>query len=183
MRFTRSANETLSTCCAAQPAWLCLLVAVLYCSRHPNPNHRLPNIPANQETGSLHPMTFPREFPVFVVVGGVATGAHYLLLVILVQAFRVEPTIASTAGFILGASVSYILNYRITFRSRRAHTSAVPRFAVAATTGVLLNGLFVALGVHVLALHYMVAQVMSTAMVLTWNFLANKYWTFSGGPA
>jgi putative flippase GtrA len=128
-------------------------------------------------------MTLLREFPVFVVVGGIATAAHYLLLVFLVQAFGVEPTVASTAGLILGAIVNYVLNYRITFRSRRAHMIAVPRFAVAATTGMFLNGLFVAVGVHVVALHYMIAQVISTGLILAWNFLINKYWTFSGGPA
>lgn len=128
-------------------------------------------------------MTIQREFPVFVLVGGVATAAHYLLLVILVQVFRAEPTIASTAGFILGAIVNYVLNYRITFRSRRAHVSAVPRFVMVATAGMFLNGFFVAVGVHIVEIHYMLAQVISTALVLSWNFLVNKYWTFSGGLA
>ena len=125
-------------------------------------------------------MIASREFWVFVGVGGVATGAHYALLVVLVQLFHAEPTLASTAGFVLGAVINYILNYRITFRSTRAHASAIPRFIAAAASGMVLNALLVALGVHGLRVHYLVAQVVSTTIVLFWNFVINKYWTFSG---
>jgi putative flippase GtrA len=41
-----------------------------------------------------------------------------------------------------------------------------------------MNGLFVALFTETLAVHYLIAQFVTTGIVLFWNFLANQQWTF-----
>ena len=115
----------------------------------------------------------------FAAVGVIGTLAHYLTLVIIVEAGGARPLIGSSVGFIVGAFVNYTLNYRYTFRSSRRHREALPRFYLIATVGFLFNGaIFWALSVP-LGWHYLLAQVVATIKVLIWNFAANLLWTFS----
>jgi len=118
----------------------------------------------------------------FTLVGAVATAIQYALLILLVRAFGMAPTPASSIGFILSAIVNYLLNYRFTFKSDRPHAPAAAKFAALAAAGLLINALImhslVAAGVP-----YLIAQVGASAVVLLWNFIGNSLWTFGAGPA
>lgn len=119
-----------------------------------------------------------KEFLTFSAIGAIATTAHYTLMLLLIELSQLEPTTATTSGFALGALISYSLNYRITFRSTQPHKKAAPKFLVAATSGMLLNAAIVSFGVYIASIYYMTAQIISTLIVLFWNYLINKYWTF-----
>jgi putative flippase GtrA len=120
-----------------------------------------------------------RQFSLFSLVGVVGTIAHYLLLLTLVELANVRPVGASMAGALLGALVNYALNYRYTFGSRRLHREALPRFMVVAGVGFALNAAIMWLAVAQVHIYYMLAQVITTAIVLVWNYLGNRLWTFS----
>lgn len=121
------------------------------------------------------------RFVRFAVVGGVATAIQYALLILLVRGFGMAPTPASSIGFVLSAVVNYLLNYRFTFQSNRPHGPAAAKFGLLAGAGLLINAaimhLMVAAGVH-----YLLAQVCATGVVLFWNFVGNSIWTFGVGP-
>ena len=121
------------------------------------------------------------RFVRFAVVGGIATAIQYAILILLVRGFGMAPTPASSIGFVLSAVVNYLLNYRFTFQSNRPHAPAAAKFALLAGAGLLINAaimhLMVAAGVH-----YLLAQVCATAVVLFWNFIGNTLWTFGVGP-
>ena len=113
----------------------------------------------------------------FSLVGGIATAIQYALLILLVHGFGMAPTPASSIGFVLSAGVNYLLNHRFTFRSDRPHAAAAAKFGLLAGIGLLINAaimhLMIAGGVH-----YLLAQVGATGVVLFWNFLGNSVWTF-----
>ena len=119
-----------------------------------------------------------RQFTRFTGAGLISAIGHYGLLISLVQGYTVEPVRASLAGALLGAWINYAVNYRYTFRSHQRHRESVAKFTVVAAVGLLLNTLFMWLGVHVLAAHYLLSQVLTTVLVLFWSFGANRYWTF-----
>jgi putative flippase GtrA len=52
------------------------------------------------------------------------------------------------------------------------------RFALVHAVGFALNGAIMAVGAKVFGFHYFAAQVAATIIVLFWNFLANRRWTF-----
>jgi putative flippase GtrA len=118
------------------------------------------------------------QFLVFAAVGAVGTLAHYTVLVALVHFAGTDAAHASAAGFVAGAAVNYALNYSVTFRSRAPHLRAIPRFMLIAVVGLCLNTAIVALGVGALDLHYLLAQMVATGLVLIWNFVANRAITF-----
>jgi putative flippase GtrA len=101
-----------------------------------------------------------------------------MLLTLLVSVFAVKPSLASVAGAILGASVNYLLNYHFTFASTMAHRVTAPRFAVVAGISVVLNGVGMWFATSKLGLHYLIAQLGCTGLVLAVGYLINAAWTF-----
>lgn len=118
------------------------------------------------------------QFLKFTLVGVVATSAHYLVLVTLVQLCGINPIKASATGFAFGAFVGYRLNYRITFRSSKRHWEALPKFSAVALSGLAINTLIMIGLMTGMNAHYLASQVIATVIVLMWNFSVNKWWTF-----
>ncbi len=86
---------------------------------------------------------------------------------------------ATTAGFIVGALINYVLNYHLTFRSDKAHSETMLKFFIVATVGAAINMMIIFWGVDILELFYLFAQVIASSVVLLWTFTANKLWTFA----
>jgi putative flippase GtrA len=124
-----------------------------------------------------------RRFATFLLIGGACTVLQYVLLTLGVEVFRAAPAISSSVGFVASALANYMLNYHITFRSEKRHMLAGSQFAVVACIGLLINYAAVALLVEKGRWPYMFAQVVATAIVLAWNYLANARWSFGSNVA
>ena len=118
------------------------------------------------------------QFFRYAGAGAVGTAVHYSTLIALVQTGIATPLVGSTLGATGGALVNYALNHRYTFGSRRAHAQALPRFAVVAAAGIVVNAAVLAALLAVFSAHYLLAQVVATLAVLVFGFLANRQWTF-----
>jgi len=129
-------------------------------------------------SASLHGIA--RQFWTFSLVGVVGTATHYAILIVLAGALAVHPVPASAGAFVCGAIVNYALNYRITFSSAKDHSKALPQFLAVATVGLGLNSVLMGWLTGRAGLHWFMAQVVATIVVLCWNFAANRLWTFSG---
>jgi putative flippase GtrA len=112
----------------------------------------------------------------FSLVGAIGTLAHYSILYVLVEFYKFNPVAASGWGALAGLLVNYCLNYKLTFKSQQSHAQTFPKFALIASLGLGLNLLLMASLTH--HLYYLYAQVITTAVVLIWNFFANSFWTF-----
>lgn len=119
------------------------------------------------------------RFLSFSGVGAAATALQYLLLVLLVEWQGVTPLPASILAYLASALANYWANYHLTFRSDLPHRRALPRFALVAGCGLLLNSLVFYVANVVLGLVYLFAQVIATVFVLAWNFTLNHLWSFS----
>lgn len=122
--------------------------------------------------------TILKQFLCFAGIGFIGTSAHYLTLVLMVEVAGMKAVFASVLGFGVGALFNYFFNYHITFRSKKLHQEALGKFFMVALAGLLLNTLIMAMATEVFSLYYLLAQVISTGLVLIWNFTANRLWTF-----
>lgn len=114
----------------------------------------------------------------YAAVGAVATAAHYLLLLALVEWAGVAPGPAAWCGAVLGAWVAYAGNRRYTFNHQStSHGRALPRFALIALLGSLANALIVG-GGSAMGFHYLLMQVLATALVMLGTYHLNRIWTF-----
>ncbi len=121
------------------------------------------------------------QFLRFCGAGVLAALAHYSALILLVVGFGAPPVPAALAGYLAGGVLSYLLNYRWVFASGKAHRAAAPQFFVVAAVGFVLTGLAMAALTGPIGLHWLLAQVLTTAVVMLWSFAANRFWTF-GSP-
>lgn len=124
--------------------------------------------------------TAVRQFVSFCVLGTVGTLAHYIVLVLGVE-LGGGPVVSSTLGFIVGARVNYALSYYYIFRSYSAHPYTITKFFTVAIFGLGLNTLVLSSAIYALRLHYLVGQVLATGIVVIWNFVGNRWWTFREG--
>lgn len=123
-----------------------------------------------------------RQFLAYVGVSLAALAVHYALLAALVEAGRADPVPAALAGYLAGAVVSYALNRRLTYASARPHAEATWRFGIVAAIGFGLTWLIMAGLTRVFGLPYLAAQVLATGVVVFWNFLGHRVWTFAAPP-
>ena len=121
--------------------------------------------------------TVARQFVSFCALGAVGTLAQYLVLVMGVE-LGGGPVISSVLGFIVGAFVNYALSYRFVFRSNSSHHHTITKFFTVALFGLGLNTLVFSSAVYNLRLHYLMSQVLATGIVVIWNFVGNRWWTF-----
>jgi putative flippase GtrA len=119
-----------------------------------------------------------RSLPVYVGAGGLATASHYAVTIAAVEAFSVTPIIASTMGFAVGAAIKYWLNYSVAFRSRARHSHTMVRFAVALAAMMALNTLLFAALQGGLELHYLLAQAITTILLIPPGYAIHRYWVF-----
>jgi len=119
-----------------------------------------------------------RQFFSFAGVGLCGTALHYAVLIALVNLARLDPLVGSAAGAVAGALFNYRMNYTFTFKSRQKHRVAMTRFFILVTIGLFLNIAFMAIGLEILHLHYLLAQAVATVLVLFWNFGWSRFWAF-----
>ena len=120
-----------------------------------------------------------RQISAFLIVGSLATIVHYGLMISLVEGQGWTYLPATLIGFLGGATVSYLLNRRHTYsRQMRRHSEASWRFLIVATTGFGLTFVSGYIFVNLLGFPYIFGQMITTGIVLVWNFTANRIWTF-----
>ena len=119
------------------------------------------------------------QFLLFAGLGVIGTLGHYTTLIVLVQFWSVDPVFASSFGFVVGAIINYILNYHFNFQSDKRHTEALTKFLIVATIGAAINGYIMYIGVENTNINYLIVQIFATCVVLLWNFVLNRLWTFA----
>lgn len=120
-----------------------------------------------------------RQFSTFFGVGLAATAAHFAALTLVVEEGLLGPVAGSAVGFLVGGIVSYSLNRRYTFETTRSHAGAVPRFLVVAGVAFILNGLLMDLLVHRLGVFYLLAQAVTSGLIMLWTFSGYRLWAFA----
>ena len=120
-----------------------------------------------------------RTFGRFLVVGAISTSVHYGVLIAAVELLKWTAVIGSGCGFSIGAVVSYLLNRTHTFRSDAPHGTAVLRFVGVLAVGLGLNLMLMHVFTVRLGWPYLIAQMLTTGLVLFWHFAGHALWSFT----
>jgi putative flippase GtrA len=120
-----------------------------------------------------------RSLPVYIAAGFAAVGGHYATTIALVELAGVAPLIASAIGFCVGATIKYFLNYFLAFRSTERHADALPKFVVALAVLFVLNLFVFWLLNERLGLHYFIAQVLTTGVLIAPGYVLSRVWVFA----
>ena len=118
------------------------------------------------------------SLPLYIGAGGIATVSHYAVTAAAVEAAHVRPLLGSIAGFSVGTVVKYWLNYSVAFRGSSRHAVASPRFAIALAVLFGLNAVIFAVINEELNVHYLVAQVATTIILIGPGYWLHRHWVF-----
>ena len=120
-----------------------------------------------------------RQFIKFGLVGTSSTLIDWGIYLILTRFLGVYYLMAKILSFSVAVLNSYIWNRRWTFRSNDPKKlREFIKFLTIAIIGVVINSSIMYLSVEHLKLHDIYGLTLATAIVMFWNFLANKYYTF-----
>lgn len=117
-------------------------------------------------------------FSKYTFAGAAGTLIHYFLLILMVEILHTHATIAAFSGATLGALINYLINYYLVFRSQKSHRTAITRFFIIATLGVLLSTSLVHYITGYEPNWYLGGQIAATLLYLLLGFWINKRYTF-----
>jgi len=127
------------------------------------------------------------RFSRFLIVGAIGTLLDFSVLTIL-KLFGLPTLLANSASFTVGVVNNYTWNRRWTFADVKKDDwrRQLAQFTLVSLIGLAMNNAIVlslegTLGVLLSqpALGYLPAKVIGTAVVVFWNYFANRYWTFT----
>ena len=118
----------------------------------------------------------------YVVAGGLGFIIDYSVLTVCYLLFAWHYLISSALGFIAGLVFVYISSNKWVFNQRRLKENVVVEFLVFALiglAGLALTVLSMWILVDLLNWYPLIAKLMTTALVLLWNFGARKIVLYS----
>ncbi len=115
----------------------------------------------------------------YAVVGCIGTAIDLGTLYVFVDLLHLHLLFSTAMSFVLAVINNFILNKYWTFRnmSRNIRKQFI-KFLIVSVIGLLLTEICMAFFVYRLKLWYMLSKLITSGLVLMWNFIANKYWTF-----
>jgi len=120
-----------------------------------------------------------KPFVRYGIVGVIGTIIDVVSLYVLVEFFKLPLLVATTVSFLLAVSNNFILNKIWTFKNNSSnYRKLFIKFLLVSIVGLLITNLSMLGQVLVLGIWYIYAKLITSALVLAWNFLGNKYWTF-----
>lgn len=134
--------------------------------------------PNNSPAASAAAPRLSMQIGRYLTASGIGTAAHYALMASLIHLAGVDAVVASSIGAVVGAVIIYILNYYVTFQSKKNHQVAALRFTLVAAFSVLANGMILKGLLSWLDWHYILLQGITTLTVFSLTYLLNRTWTF-----
>ena len=111
----------------------------------------------------------------FGIVGGLAFLIDYGLLFLLTEFVNIHYLISSIISFIVSLIFNYILSIKWVFDVTKKQTyKEVIVFVVLSVIGLGINQLVMYVGVDKLTINYMLVKIISTFIVMIWNFITRK---------
>ncbi len=111
----------------------------------------------------------------FCFVGATAFLIDAGILVILKEVFFVNVLWAAGISFSVSVIYNYLMSMRYVFESKDDNKKReFVIFVLLSIGGLFVNELFMWLSVSVIYIHYMLAKIVATAVVLVYNFITRK---------
>lgn len=127
-----------------------------------------------------HPLI--AAFAKYLVAGGMGFMIDYTVLVVCFNLLSMHYLISSILGFVAGLIFVYITSNKWVFSRRKMADKAVAEFIIFAIIGIIglgLTVLFMWFFVDICGIYPLISKLITTALVLLWNFGARKIILYS----
>lgn len=117
----------------------------------------------------------------YLLVGGVATGVHFIVLAFGLEVLRVPSAgLANAMAAVVGISVSFLGNRYFVFRAGASgFLGQMGKFGALYFVIAVMHGLILYLWSDLMGLDYRVGFLIATAAQLAMSFVGNKLFVFN----
>jgi len=121
------------------------------------------------------------QFIRYAISGGIAFILDFTILYILTDFFQIYYLMSAGIAFIAGVLTTYIFSITWVFDKRRIQNKHLELgvFILLSVVGLLLTELFMWFFTEKVYFHYLNSKIISSAIVLFWNFFSKKIILFS----
>ena len=112
------------------------------------------------------------------IIGSFSSGLDFAIYTVLVQVLGVHYILANCISVVAGISTSFILNRNYNFKVKDKTGRRFGIFLCVGFTGLLLSNLILYTCINTFALNKIVSKLLSIVLVVFFQFLVNKYFTF-----
>ena len=112
------------------------------------------------------------------IIGSFSSGLDFAIYTVLVQVLGVHYIMANCVSVVAGISTSFILNRNYNFKVKDKTGRRFGIFLCVGFTGLLLSNLILYTCINTFALNKIVSKLLSIVLVVFFQFLVNKYFTF-----
>lgn len=115
----------------------------------------------------------------FLIVWSSSTIIDVVFLYIFYDLLSFQLLISVTLSFLLSVLNWFILNKFWTFQDKSTkHKRQFIKFLFVSIWGLLFTLFFMYLFTHIIWIYYIISKLLTSFIVVVWNFLLNKHWTF-----
>ncbi|MBE6049934.1 MAG: GtrA family protein [Clostridium sp.] len=111
----------------------------------------------------------------FVITGGLSFVVDYGILFLLTEFMGINYLISSGISFTFSVIVNYILCVKWVFdEAKQNDKRAVIIFIGSSVIGLIFNQILMWLFVSVFNIYYMISKIITTLIVMVWNYIMKK---------
>lgn len=120
------------------------------------------------------------QFFRYLFVGGTAFVVDFGLLYVFTDILNIHYLVSAGMSFVCGLLVNYFLSISWVFSQRKLanRLSELLVFAFIGCVGLALTSLLMWLFTDKAGLYYLLSKIITTVVVMLWNFLARKFTLF-----
>jgi dolichyl-phosphate beta-glucosyltransferase len=120
-----------------------------------------------------------RKFFKYSLVGTSGTILDLLAIYIFVEFLYLNVILAAILAFIVAATNNFVLNKIWTFNNKsKEYRHQYLKFIIVSVIGLTITIFLMYIFNTILGIWYLIAKLMTSGIVLFWNFLGNRLWTF-----
>jgi len=112
------------------------------------------------------------------IIGSFSSGLDFAIYTVLVQVLGVHYILANCISVVAGISTSFILNRNYNFKVKDKTGRRFGIFLCVGITGLILSNLILYTCINTFAMNKIVSKLLSIVLVVFFQFLVNKYFTF-----
>lgn len=117
-----------------------------------------------------------RQMAKFVITGVIATAIDWAVFYVLVYPLQMNPLIAQIFSFLVSTLFNYYSNTKWVFNTTKNKTRRrlVTEFFTLSAIGLGISEALLALFINVIDMNDMLAKIITTAIVMVFNFVTRK---------